>query len=141
MTTDLQSLATHARSFFTVKTRATRRCRCLDIDTAPKWVRELIRLAHDGMFQDDYKYQFVVDALDAIAGADDCCIVPDSDTCDLLAWAASHVNREIYCDHYMELTGSKYTKLAHVLRGGQYTERAEVRQIVCKVLEAQLVVV
>ena len=133
--TNLQSLALIAREFFTVKTR----CR-LSLPAAPEWVRDMVCQARGGMFQDDYRYSFALDALNAFAEADDddaAYIEADTDAGDLLAWAASHSDRVGYCDTYMHLTKSRYTDLAQVLRCGQYTERAEILRIVRRALEAQ----
>lgn len=142
--TNLQTLALAAREFFLIKTRADGTdFYDFNLATAPEWVRDMVFSAHSGMLPDDYKYRFVVEALDAIGEADDddAHIEADTFTGDLLAWAASHSDRVGYCDIYMHLTKSRYTDLAQVLRCGQYTERAEVLEIVRRALEAQLTAV
>ena len=143
--TNVQSLASVARDHFITTTRAdgpdvVR----LDLATAPEWVRDMVCLAHGGMFPDDYKYSFTLDALDAIACTDDddeVLVEADTDPGDLVAWVASHADRALYCDDYMQSTGSRYGDLVSVLRCGQFTERASVLNIVRRALEAQLTAV
>ena len=140
---NVQSLASVARDSFTTTTGDDGSVRVrLDLATAPEWVRDLVCQAHGGMFPDDYKYRFALDALNAfnafgLADPDAAHVEADTDPGDLTAWADSHSDRAEYCDTYMHLTKSRYTDLAQVLRCGQYTERAEVLEIVRRALEAQ----
>ena len=111
-------------------------------DDAPEWVVEIVREAHDNgdMFPDDYKYQFVVDALEALADSDDVdnarSIMHDGvdiTTSRLLHWVQSHGYRKAYAaDHIQEFNPET---LDAILMGGQYMERDEVFQIVLSAIE------
>jgi hypothetical protein len=40
-------------------------------DSAPVWVKDLTLSAHNGMLSDNYRYQMIAGALEAIASSDD----------------------------------------------------------------------
>ena len=164
--TNVQSLATLARSYFTVKTPAGWDCYHpaparparfafpiktraqsdydrLDLATAPEWVRHLVDLAHGSMLTDEYKSRFVLDALKLIADnptANPTHVEVDRYIGDLLTWVSSHADRVGYCDRYLEETGSNGLSFstAGLLAWGQIIERREVFSIVRRALEAQL---
>ena len=111
-------------------------------DDAPEWVVEIVREAHDNgdMFPDDYKYQFVVDALEALADSDDVdnarSIMHDGvdiTTSRLLHWVQSHGYRKAYADDHIQEFSPE--TLDDILMGAQYMERDEVFQIVLSAIE------
>lgn len=68
-------------------------------------IKNLIYEAHDDMLPDDYKYQFIHEALEAIAEHDDIediNLEPDIYNCDLLKWVSSHLSRASYCNDAIE---------------------------------------
>ena len=111
-------------------------------DDAPEWVREIIKETHDNgdMLPDDYKYQFVVDALEALADSDDVdnarSIMHDGvdiTTSRLLHWVQSHGYRKAYADDHIQEFSPE--TLDAILMGGQYMEREEVFQVVLSRIE------
>ena len=114
-------------------------------DDAPEWVVEIVREAHDNgdyftMLPDDYKYQFVVDALEALADSDDVdnarSIMHDGvdiTTSRLLHWVQSHGYRKVYADDHIQEFNPE--TLDAILMGAKYMERDEVFQIVLSAIE------
>ena len=139
----VQELAKLARCAFSLETRDNgseywNRNRC-----APEWIMELCQTAHGGMLPDDYRYRFIVQALDALEEAED----PDEArdgyefehrNYSLALWLGSHGHRFSYCDDWAEERGQPeedtYTRLA----GGHLQERLEVLDLVRGSLEAHL---
>jgi hypothetical protein len=74
----------------------------LPADGAPEWFTELCHHAHGSMMPDDWRYEFIQDALHALQdGADEDGIDLDTlypYTADRLDWLASHLDRPGYCD-------------------------------------------
>lgn len=107
-------------------------------DGTPKALRDLIQEAHGDMMPNDYKYNFVVDALETIAQElDEDSIEADIYNRDLLNWLASHLDRPGYCDQYAEEYGvdSKNFSIINIISGGQYLEKMEVYRSVLSSLE------
>ena len=136
-----QELAKLARCAFSLETRDNgseywRRNPC-----APDWITELCHTAHGDMLPEDYRYQFIVEALDALEEAED----PDEArdgyeyehrNYQLALWLASHGHRFSYCDDWARDMCSRntYDRLA----GGHLQERLEVLNLVHGSLEAHL---
>lgn len=85
--------------YFTMKRRENGDCfYCLN-DDAPEWLSDAIQSAHDGMFPDDYIYQWCYDAACAYEDYDgnlDSAISDlESDVYNnaLIQWLASHLSR------------------------------------------------
>lgn len=113
----------------------------LPADGAPAWFTNLCRHAHANMMPDDWRYEFIQDALDALEDCDepDNC-EPDVDslypyTSDRLNWLASHLNRAGYCDEAMEELGSEFTSTTDLIALGMYWELREVFQLVREFLQ------
>lgn len=116
-----------------------------DIRGSDEWIVEMCRNAHNGMLPDDYKYEFVYDALSDIANLSDDAtaedardLQPEADiyTADLLSWLASNNTRVNYCDQYAEEFGSNQHDTTLMRIGfGQYLERSEVLHSVINSLE------
>ena len=110
-------------------------------DGSPEWMTERVHEAHGDFFPDDYKYQFVVDALDALQEQDDIddaweSIESDIYTHDLLTWLSSNLLRTDYCDQAAEELGVKdAATLVERITLGQWFERKEVFDIVAQFLQ------
>lgn len=90
-------------------------------------IKNLIYDAHDGMLPDDFKYQFIHEALEAIAECsdpNDIQLESDVYNSDLLKWVSSHLTRSSYADETVE--NWKYTSFFQVLAAAQYEEKREV---------------
>jgi len=139
----VQELAKLARCAFSLETRpdgseywTANRC-------APDWIGELCHTAHGDMFPDDYRYAFIVEALDALEESED----PDEArdgyeyehrNYQLALWLASHGHRFSYCDDWAQEYGSLGDGTAGLLQGGHLAERLEVLDLVRGSLEAHL---
>ena len=139
----VQELAKLARCAFSLETRpdgseywTANRC-------APDWISELVRTAHGDMFfLEDYKYQFIVDALDELEEAEDLDEAGHQWDFEpylsrLADWLGSHNHRFSYCDDWAEEMGQPEDTY-HRLAGGDLEERLEVLHSVRASLEAQL---
>lgn len=105
------------------------------------WITAMIRAAHDDMAPDDHKYAFVVEALDAIAEADDVdevSLEADIYTHGLLRWLASNLHRPGYCDQAMEDMGNEFKDTVSLISLGQWAEKNEVLSIVRSALRDRL---
>lgn len=139
----IQDRATEAREWFEVATRANGAAFYRAKDAAPQWITDLCRTAHDGMMPDDHKYEYIVDALDALSQcedadeADDYLSDVDVYTSDLCAWLGSHGERPGYCDRYIEEMGGDCRNIMQAIQGGQWLERRDVLGFVRECLAAQ----
>ncbi len=112
-------------------------------DTRPEWLYDLVQSAHDGMFPDDFKYEFIHDALSIIAEDDyDEDRVSESIDSDvdvythrLLSWISSNLGRMSYVDDAVSEYGWPEQGLSQALMQGQYREREEVYNAVCSALD------
>lgn len=98
---NIQELADYAEQFFEQKTRPDGTRFWTLKDRHPTWLKDLVFKAHEDMLPDDYKYEYVVDALEALSEGDD----PDSPrdeadvyNSDLLKWLSSHGERSGFVD-------------------------------------------
>lgn len=114
-------------------------------DGAPEWVTELVRAAHYGvpdmlMLPDDFRYQVIREAVDALAEDEDTDEHDFADgvdvyTSDLTAWLGSHSLRPGYCDEWKDDHGANEDGIVSLIQGGQYMERREVFGLVRQALE------
>jgi hypothetical protein len=107
-------------------------------DEAPQELRGLIQEAHGDMMPNDYKYNFVVESLEAIAEDREDSIEADIYNRDLLNWLSSHLDRPAYCDQYVEEYGGIDTKnfsIINLISSGQHLEKLEVYHSVLRSLE------
>jgi hypothetical protein len=138
----IQTLAQEARAHFTRKTRDSGESFwSYDHDTTPEWVQEMTRDAHGSMFPDDWRYQFVVEALGALIDSDD----PDEAEMpeeiynhNLCEWLASHGNRPGYVDDAMDEFGGDFAGIMQAIGRGYWMEQREVLSSVRASLEAKL---
>ena len=122
----IQEKAAQIRSTFVEKIR-TDGTKYWSTESEEAEIKELCYAAHDDMMPDDWKYRFIVDALDLIAEADDVddvTIEPDIYTADLTAWLASHNGRVYYLTQALEEYGE--TDGFRALACAQAFEREEV---------------
>lgn len=110
---------------------------------SPEWMTTVCHEAHGDMFPDDWRYQFISDAVDIIAEADDLDearseIEADIYTYQLTAWLASRNDRYSYCDQYMEEMGASDADTLARITGGQWYERDEVFGLVVQALETMI---
>lgn len=130
---NIQQLADKYYQSFELKTRKNgERFYCVKDDCKDDQLTELIRTAHGDMMPDDYKYQYIHDALEAISeqSNDDNDYSPEPDiyTRDLLKWVSSNLTRTDYCNQAIEELGC--TSFDSILTFGQILERQEVYQSV-----------
>jgi hypothetical protein len=99
-------------------------------ESRPQWMQDLAFSAHADMLPDDFRYQFISDALDLIADADEdtdleeLCyeIEADAYNSDLLKWLSSNLSRGGYCDEHL----SESNDIFHAIAWGQLEEKQEV---------------
>jgi len=137
----VKQLAKEARRWLTVQRDNEGHEKVVFRPGAPEWVEVLVREAHrqgrELMLPDDFRFEFVAEALDAIADADDLddvSLEPDESTPKLLAWISSNLTRPSYVDEAIEETGWPGSMLA-ALAAGQAREKEEVLQLVQDHLE------
>ena len=122
----IQEKAAQIRSTFVEKIR-TDGTKYWSTESEEAEIKELCYAAHDDMMPDDWKYRFIVDALNLVAEADDVddvTIEPDVYTSDLTAWLASHNGRVYYLTQALEEYGE--TDGFRALACAQAFERKEV---------------
>ena len=143
----IQELAAHALEYFEQKTRgegeeATRFWTMTN--QHPIWVKEMIHKAHEDMMPDDYKYEYVVDTLDALnedrdpeEGAYE--IEADVYNYDLITWLRSNLQRVGFVDEAVEQMGhSRDMGVMGDLMMGQVEEKRQVWQSVVESLRERL---
>lgn len=104
--------------------------------------QDLAREAHGGMLPDDWKYSYIVDALDALSEHDDPEEARDSMreggidvyNSELVRWVGSSLTRAGYVDEFRENVSSDCDFFTS-LQGGQQQEREEVFGLVLAFLE------
>ena len=144
---DIQELATHALRFFERRTRR----RGEDethfytlTERYPTWVMEMVHSAHEDMMPNDYKYQYVVDTLDALSEGRDpedglSEIEADVYNYNLLQWLQSHGERVGFVDEVVEEFGS-HSEMGIIgdIMMGQVREKEQVWQSVVSALQERL---
>jgi len=130
-----------ARREFVKKTKSEGESFWTLSDSAPDWVENLVKHAHDGMLPDDWKYEFIVDALDLIIDGEgatqDLQLDADIYTNKLLQWLSSSNYRVEYCNEAAEELGATVGDLIQNISIGQYKEKNEVLQRVIDSLESE----
>jgi hypothetical protein len=99
-------------------------------------LKQLVHDAHNDMLPDDYKYQFIYEALEAISESDnpdEIQLESDVYNSDLLKWVSSHLTRASYVDEAVETW--EYRSFFEALSAGQYQEKNDVLAIVRYSLE------
>ena len=108
---------------------------------APEWIQNLIYEVHEhgNILPDDFKYKFILDAIDSIADGDtdDRWVEGDIYTGDLLDWFVFDVSKIGYVNDAVEENGYP-GDIIEAIRMGQLKERLEIFNIVLAALELEL---
>ena len=111
-------------------------------ENAPDWLREMSFVAHDDMMPDDWKYEFIVAALDALESNDGDLdeamdtIEPDLMTSELTHWLGSNTTRLGMVDEARAELGGGDSILDEIAMG-QLQERKQVLQFVFDFLDSR----
>jgi hypothetical protein len=138
----LQQLAAQVRSQFAQDTRNNGETFWSRKTGTDDWIQELCHAAHGNMMPDDWRYEMIVEALDAYAEYDDpdeaeCSIEADIYTYELTGWLHSRNDRYSYVDDAATEYGER-GDLLEQLSLGQIAEKREVYASVRRSLEARL---
>lgn len=136
----LQDKANEALKYFEKRDRTDGHPAWFVVDGAPDWVKDMLRTAHaEGcILPDDWRYQFVVEALGALIDnddPDDIEINADIYTYDLLRWLSSISSRCDYVDAAVADFGHAENGILGDIAIGQMTERQEVLDAVRQSLQ------
>jgi hypothetical protein len=139
MTTNHDRVQQLAKEASTYLRREPARDILLPADGAPDWFTDLCHHAHAGMMPDDWRYEFIQDALSAIEdGADEDRLDLDAlypYTADRLGWLASHLDRPGYCDEAAADAGGPPADILALVAWGMDRELREVFDLVRAKLE------
>jgi hypothetical protein len=139
MATNSDRLMRRAKESSTYLRRDTARDILLPADGAPQWFTDLCHAAHGSMMPDDWRYEFIQDALSAIEdGSDEDGIDLDGlhpYTSDRLGWLASHLDRPGYCDEAAAEAGGPPADILALVAWGMDRELREVFDLVRSRLE------
>ena len=131
---ELQKLAQEVRKYFEDHPHKENTFRMKD--EAPQWVQDMVFEAHEDFAPDDYKYNYVVEALDALASGDmeGETLKPEVYNYQLLNWLGSNMKRIGYVDEAREDCGPSEGIMQDIMMG-QRKEKLEVFNIVRSCLE------
>jgi hypothetical protein len=142
--TKLQKLAGETRGFFHSIKRGEDSV-WVTTDDRPDWVQTMCHEAHGDMMPDDWRYEFIVEALTELEDtedADDINLEADIYTHDLTAWLHSRADRYSYCDEAFEEYGADPKQFPNpmisLLQWGQVREKEEVLNAVRSFLESRI---
>ena len=110
-------------------------------DRSPEWMTTVCRKAHGDMMPDDWRYEFIENAVDKIAEADDDAsdddiseleyeLEADVYTSDLTGWLHSRADRLGWLDDAKEECGGGFDSAFNLLSAGQLMEKQEVFRLV-----------
>lgn len=128
----VQSVAAEANAFLY---RDTQQDKVLPQKDAPQWFTDLCHHAHGDMLPDDWRYEFIQDALNALENDGDDENGPDLDdvypyTADRLNWLASRLDRHGYCDEAAEDIGESPKQILDLIALGMDRELREVFDLI-----------
>lgn len=126
----IQDFAATARAYFVEKKRTNGDMFWFVADEAPEWVRDLCYVAHDfgSVMAEDWRYQFIVDALDAFEECDDPDdVLPEAPhtVSEKTAWLASRNDRYDYVDEAVRELGHGESIIDDIAMGME----AEMREV------------
>ena len=139
-TTTIETLASEAVKWFETAERKDGETYWRRKDGAPEWVAEMVHEAHGSMMPDDWRYDFIVQALCALeADGEDATLEADVYNHELQDWFGSHSDRVAFTDQALEdgMAGTESGIMA-IVSMGQYLEKEEVLGLVREFLEARL---
>src|SRR3990167_3762244 len=131
-------IAEEARSWFERATRDDSVVYYRKDPAAPEWITDLSHHAHGDMMPDDWRYEFIVAALDALAETDDpdeIQLQADVYNARLIAWLGSPSHPAGYCDDAVKEFGGEPGTLIDQIMPGQYAEKQEVLGLVRAFIE------
>jgi hypothetical protein len=153
----VQELARLVRCTFSLETRDNGTEYWTHNRCAPDWINELCHTAHGDMLPDDYRYAFIVEALNALEEVEDPDEARDGYELEpyfgrLVDWLGSYAGHRFeYCDEWAEESAREFEAepvlrpdmgqpkdTYHRLAGGHLAERWEVLDLVRGSLEEQL---
>ena len=140
---DIQKLAEHAGNFFERKQRGEDEIYTLK-NRHPTWLYDMVFAVHDKghWLPDDYKYQFIVEALDHLSegmNPEEPELEADVYTTDLMDWLASHRERLGIVDEAVnELGWNKEGGIETAISLGQWREKEDVFRRVVEALQGRL---
>ncbi len=110
------------------------------VDDAPEWVYEVVREGHGEMMPDKWRYDFIHEALEAIAegNLEGENFETDVYISDLLRWVSSNIGRTEYSDEVLMSTSPVPNSLWEVLTIAQQQEKREVFDLIKAALENAL---
>lgn len=110
-------------------------------DGSPDWMTDLSRAAHGDMMPDDWRYEFIEDAVSALENGDEEPNDVDSAypyTADRLRWLGSHSDRPGYCDEEAEEYSMESTGILTLIALGMGREMRETFDLVKSFLEGRV---
>jgi len=137
----IKQLAEQMSQAFEVRTRDNGdKFRCLK-DDCPEWMDDVVSDAHGSMLADDWRYEFIENAVDKISEADDDAsdddlsdleyeLEADVYTSDLTGWLHSRADRLGWLDQATEESGGEFDSAFNLLSAGQLLEKQEVFRLV-----------
>jgi hypothetical protein len=136
----IQELATEASRWFTRDKRNDGQEYVHLKDGRPDWLQDLCHEAHGDMMPDDWRYEFIENAIDALAendDPDDINLEADIYTHDLTTWLGSRADRFAYCEDAVKEYGldTENFSMLDLLQQGQLMEKREVLDLVRAYLE------
>jgi hypothetical protein len=139
MTTNRERVAELAAEANGLLVRDRTRDILVPADGAPQWFTDLCHYAHGDMMPDDWRYEFIQDALSALAdGADEDRMDLDGlypYSADRLDWLASHLDRPGYCDEAAAEAGGPPGEILAFVAWGMDRELREAFELVRSKLE------
>lgn len=113
-------------------------------DDGPDWVKDLCHAAHEDMMPDDFVYDVVSDALEALSEDENTDETEWADngtdiyTHDLNKWLSSNLKRAGYVDEAVREFGHSEQGINGDIMAGQMVERAQIFRSVRESLENRL---
>lgn len=134
----VQSLANDAFAFFEQRTRENGKTFWCCKDETPQWVKDLVYNAHGDFGPDDWRYEFIWEALSALSCLDEdddpevLVLEADIYTGELTGWLHSNLQRIGYVDEAVDEYGgaSTFDGITNMIMAGQASEKREVLQSV-----------
>ncbi len=117
------------------------------MDETPAWIKAVCQEAHGDLLPDDWRYEFIKEAIHLIADASEDDILEDLHdrmeadiyNNELLKWVGSNLNRISYCDDAKETYGGGGDlSFMDLISIGQLWEKHEVFHLVLNGLRSRL---
>ncbi len=105
-------------------------------DEAPEELKDLVRQAHADFLPDDFRYEFIHAAIQAISDCqadqdlDEVFLEADIYSHSLIEWLGSNLKRICYCDEAQAEFGLENPDVITLITNGQQMEKDEVLALV-----------